>query len=99
MVARRSHQFDHVQVVEWHLVSVATEDVHATALIDVSRVSITGGGLSGDHAEFGLLGGGVTLFSDSHSKFSTLAHGLVVSVEAVVSIGDDERLFHLDGNG
>ena len=41
----RSLQLNHIQVVERHVVSVASEDIHVSLRIDAGRVSISGGGL------------------------------------------------------
>jgi len=81
-----------VEVVEWHLVSVSTEDVHALVRVEIGGVAITGCRLSTDHAELSALSlhGGAEASSGLQSSLLSLPHALVVSVEGGVRIGDDE---------
>ncbi len=89
-----SLELNHVQVIERHKVSITTEDVHVSFRVDNADVSITCCWLgSTNEAKF------VFVVCSSvvvvgHSKLLSLFHGLVVRVEAVVSVLDDKRVHH-----
>ena len=85
----------HVQIVERHLMAVSAEDVHVVVLVDIRRVSVTGGRPSANHAKLGLAHGGIA-GGCKVACLSALAHLLVVGIESVVGVLDDERLLHRD---
>jgi len=88
----------HVEIVEWHLMTVSTENVHVVVLVNVGRVSVTSRWTASNHAELGLTHGRVVRHCEATS-LSALTHLLVVSVEGVVSILNDEGLLHRDRSG
>ena len=97
--ALSSVQFDHVQVVERHEVSVAAENVHEALGVDHADVAVTSRRFgTSDEAEFVLVMVCSALVVRSKVLLSLL-HLLVVQVKAVVRILNDERVHHGDGRG
>jgi len=90
-----SFQLNHIQVVEGHVMSVTTEDVHDTARVDAGGVSVSGCGLAvlfeaGNLHGRNLLGNAGSL---------VLGDQFAVCLEALVSVLDYERIFHTDASG
>ena len=95
-----SLESDHVEVVKRHVMSVASEDIHETVLINHSGVTVTGSGPHVVHeAKFGLqLVGGMVVCLVEASLLSLL-HLVVVHIEALVSVLDDKCVLHRVGDG
>lgn len=97
-LSRRSLELNHVEVVKWHEVAVAAEDVHEALGILDCAVAVARGGLPAlDEAEFTLmcvLCGVVTVCVVEATRSLSL---LVVRLKALVGVLNDERIAH--GNG
>ena len=90
-------QFDAVEIVEGHLMSVSSKDVHATGGVHVSRVSITSCRLSTDHSELSaFFHGRAEALSSLQTSLLSLSHALVVGIESRVGVSDDKGLLHRD---
>lgn len=88
----RSIELNHVEVVEWHEVSVASEDVHETSGVLDRTVAVASCWLSAvDETEFTLMCLLCAVMPvGAHARCLSLAHDLVVSVKALVGVLDDE---------
>lgn len=98
-----SLELDHVQVVERHEMPVSAEHVHETLRIYHCAVPITGSrSLSVNKSKLGGLSvGRCVLVRVAGAKVPSLSlsHLLVVSIEALVSILDQECVLHGNGGG
>jgi len=82
--------------------AVSSEDKQIAVLTNVSGVTITSSRAARDHSEGIriLLGGRASVgATELESSLSSSSHGLVVRVEALVSILDEEGLLHGDARG
>lgn len=90
-----SLESDHIQVVEWHVMSVTAKHVHVASGINDSRVAITGSWAC-TFNEAGLLWTSFLV-----QGFLSLQFGdqFAVNFEAFISVLDDERVLHAHGGG
>lgn len=88
-----SLELNHVQVVEWHEVTITAEDVHVALGVDDADVAVTSGGLSAaDETKFVFVARGVGVVPSA--ELPSLLHLLVVLVERLVGVLDQERVHH-----
>ena len=88
-----SLELNHVQVVEWHEVTITAEDVHVALGVDDADVAVTSGGLSAaDETKFVFVDRGVGVVPSA--ELPSLLHLLVVLVERLVGVLDQERVHH-----
>lgn len=87
----RSLQLNHIQVVERHVVSIPSEDIHESLRIDACRVSISGGWLIANYQLGCLLG--VFLLSLGQSLWF-LGDVTAIFLKGLISVLDDETVHH-----
>ena len=96
--AARSSEFEHVEVVEWHEVPIATEDIHVALGVLHGTVAVASSGLPAlDETKFTLMCL-LRAFVQSRAGQSALGlallHALVISVETLVGILNNEGAGH-----
>ena len=99
-VRRRSVELQHVEVVEWHEVPIAAEDIHVTLGVLDRTVTVASGWLPAlDETKFTLMCLLRALVESGVREPAlslSLLHALVVRVKALVGILDNERAGHRD---
>ena len=97
---RRSLELNHVEVVEWHEVTVAAEDVHEAFGVLDCAVAVASGGLSSlDEAKFTLMCVLCGFVPVCVVKAACSLSLLVVDVKALVGVLDDEGVTHRNRGG
>lgn len=82
--------------------TISSENVDSTAVVNVSRVAITSGraGRNESKGVGRLLGGGASVGStELETSLGTSSHCLVICVKTLISVLDEERLLHGDTGG
>lgn len=95
----RSLKLNHVEIVEWHEVAIAAEDVHEALGVLNRAVAVARRGLPAlDEAEFTLMCVLCGVMAVCVVEASCSLSLLVVHLKALVGILDDERVAHRNGS-
>ena len=87
-------EFDHVEIVKGHMVSVSSKDHHETLGVNICSVTVSGSWLlSSDHTKLGGLctymwAQRLVKHSCLVSMLLSLLHGMIVLIKAFISILD-----------
>jgi len=91
----RSLKLNHIEIIEWHEVTIASKDVHESFGVLNCAVAVASGGLSSlDEAKFTLMCVLCGFVPVCVIKATCSLSFLVVNVKALVGVLDDEGVTH-----